>query len=86
MSLLLGKMIEFTNGKKAFLLGGYTYGRHISIRKGSASRWVCTLNNRCNAYIHLDHDLRVILDPRIRHTHAPPNIYKLKTGEYVKLQ
>ncbi|CAG9580026.1 unnamed protein product [Danaus chrysippus] len=75
-----GALIKYINGTQLYLLQGYTFKRNAVIRKGTATRWICSQHKKCPLYVHLDNEFRVIHLPPLCHTHEPPKLLKIKTG------
>ncbi|OWR46278.1 hypothetical protein KGM_208270 [Danaus plexippus plexippus] len=75
-----GTLIKYTNGRQLYLLQGYTFKRNSVIRKGTATRWICSQHHKCPVYVHLDKEFRVIHLPPLCHTHEPPKLLRVKTG------
>lgn len=80
-----GKLIRFTNGKTGYLLQKYTFCKQGVIRKGTATRWVCSQNTKCSVYIHLDNNYKLLYKNAVDHTHKPPELVEVGTNLYVKL-
>ncbi|CAH0723938.1 unnamed protein product, partial [Brenthis ino] len=79
------KLVKFTTGKSGYLLHKYTFCKQSNIRRGQASRWVCSQNGKCSSYIHLDNNYKLLYQAPIKHTHSPPDLMEVGPNLFIKL-